>query len=107
MPSFLVEGMHHDDVFLERFAPRTDHRTRQVSDSVREHDLEGAELRLFRDASFTDFCAAMDAHKGEKVLVHCAANYRVTAFMGLYRIIRERLDTSEGLRADAVGLGSR
>jgi uncharacterized protein (TIGR01244 family) len=38
-------------------------------------------LRVFFDA--------MDAHKGEKVLVHCAANYRVTAFVGLYRVIRE------------------
>jgi uncharacterized protein (TIGR01244 family) len=35
------------------------------------------------------FIAAMDAHKGGKVLVHCAANYRVTAFIGLYRVIRE------------------
>ena len=35
------------------------------------------------------FCAAMDAHDGEKTLVHCAANYRVTAFVGLYRIIRK------------------
>jgi uncharacterized protein (TIGR01244 family) len=35
------------------------------------------------------FFAAMDAHKGEKALVHCAANYRVTAFVGLYRAIRE------------------
>ena len=35
------------------------------------------------------FVAAMDAHRGEKILVHCAANYRVTAFVGLYRVIRE------------------
>jgi len=35
------------------------------------------------------FFDAMDAHKGEKVLIHCAANYRVTAFVGLYRVIRE------------------
>jgi len=35
------------------------------------------------------FFAAMDAHKGEKALVHCAANFRVTAFIGLYRVIRE------------------
>ena len=33
------------------------------------------------------FFAAMDAHKGEKILVHCAANYRVTAFVGLYRVL--------------------
>jgi hypothetical protein len=35
------------------------------------------------------FFAAMDAHQGDKVLVHCAANYRVTAFVGLYCMIRE------------------
>lgn len=41
------------------------------------------------EESLLDFFAAMDAHKGEKMLVHCAANYRVTAFVGLYRVIRE------------------
>ena len=30
----------------------------------------------------------MDARSGQKMLVHCAANYRVTAFIGLYRVIR-------------------
>jgi len=35
------------------------------------------------------FITAMDAHKGEKILVHCAANYRVTAFVGLYRVLCE------------------
>jgi uncharacterized protein (TIGR01244 family) len=35
------------------------------------------------------FIAAMDAHNGEKILVHCAANYRVTAFVGLYRVLCE------------------
>jgi uncharacterized protein (TIGR01244 family) len=35
------------------------------------------------------FITAMDAHKGEKILVHCAANYRVTAFVGLCRVLCE------------------
>ena len=35
------------------------------------------------------FIGAMDAHKDEKILVHCAANYRVTAFVGLYRVLCE------------------
>ena len=35
------------------------------------------------------FIAAMDAHKGKKILIHCAANYRVTAFVGLYRVLCE------------------
>ena len=33
---------------------------------------------------FTAFEAAMQAAEGKKVLVHCAANYRVTAFVSLY-----------------------
>ncbi len=36
-----------------------------------------------------DFFAAMEAHQGRRMLVHCAANKRVTAFLGLYRIIRQ------------------
>jgi len=34
------------------------------------------------------FFDAMDAHRHEKVLVHCAANKRVTVFLGLYRVLR-------------------
>src|SRR3954471_24907015 len=35
-----------------------------------------------------DFFKAMDENANRKTLVHCAANYRVTAFLGLYRAIR-------------------
>jgi protein tyrosine phosphatase (PTP) superfamily phosphohydrolase (DUF442 family) len=35
------------------------------------------------------FFAAMDANSGRKLWVHCAANIRVTAFLGLYRAKRE------------------
>jgi uncharacterized protein (TIGR01244 family) len=35
------------------------------------------------------FIQAMDTYKDEKILVHCAANYRVTAFVGLYRVLCE------------------
>jgi len=42
-----------------------------------------------------DFFTAMDAHGDEKVLVHCAANYRVTAFVGLYRVIRQGWTTDK------------
>ena len=41
-----------------------------------EHDL----LRFFD---------AMAAHKHQRVWVHCAANKRVSAFLGLYRCLRE------------------
>src|SRR5207253_2751711 len=42
------------------------------------------------EQNLLDFFDAMDAHAGETLLVHCAANYRVTAFVGLYRAIRLR-----------------
>ena len=40
-------------------------------------------------ADLERFFTAMDAHKGQRVWVHCAANMRVTAFLGLYRRLRE------------------
>jgi protein tyrosine phosphatase (PTP) superfamily phosphohydrolase (DUF442 family)/SAM-dependent methyltransferase len=35
------------------------------------------------------FCDAMDAYIARKTWVHCAANYSVTAFLGLYRVLRQ------------------
>ena len=35
-------------------------------------------------ADLDAFAGAMDARRGQKVHVHCAANYRVSAFYGLY-----------------------
>lgn len=40
------------------------------------------------EADLLAFFAAMDALDGRKALVHCAANKRVTAFLGLYRVAR-------------------
>ena len=36
------------------------------------------------------FFDAMEAHRGRRILVHCAANKRVTSFLGLYCTIREK-----------------
>lgn len=35
--------------------------------------------------NYTDFLAAMDAHRGRKVWVHCAVNARVSVFVARYR----------------------
>jgi uncharacterized protein (TIGR01244 family) len=35
------------------------------------------------------FFGAMDAHAGRRVWVHCAVNYRVGAFIGLWRVLRQ------------------
>jgi protein tyrosine phosphatase (PTP) superfamily phosphohydrolase (DUF442 family) len=37
---------------------------------------------------FRAFAATMDAWSGEKVFVHCAANFRVSAFVALYGELR-------------------
>lgn len=40
-------------------------------------------------ANLLEFFAAMEGHEGEKLWVHCAANMRVSAFLGLYRVIKQ------------------
>ena len=40
-------------------------------------------------ADFARFRNAMDAARERRVWVHCAANYRVSAFIGLYRVRAE------------------
>ena len=42
-----------------------------------------------------NFFNIMDAHKESKVFVHCQANYRATAFITLYRILRLGWDREE------------
>lgn len=46
-------------------------------------------------ADLNAFFDAMDAHRNEKVWVHCAANMRVSAFLGLYWVLRERQDREQ------------
>jgi protein tyrosine phosphatase (PTP) superfamily phosphohydrolase (DUF442 family) len=41
------------------------------------------------EADLASFFAAMDARRGKRIWVHCAANIRVTAFLGLYRVLRD------------------
>jgi len=40
------------------------------------------------EANLLAFFAAMDAHRGRALLVHCGANYRVSAFLGLYNMLK-------------------
>jgi protein tyrosine phosphatase (PTP) superfamily phosphohydrolase (DUF442 family) len=41
------------------------------------------------EADLLAFFAAMEAHQGERILVHCAANMRVSAFLGLFWTLRQ------------------
>ena len=49
--------------------------------------------------NLNEFLDAMDAYSQEKVLVHCEANYRATAFPALYRILRQGWKPDDALGA--------
>jgi len=44
---------------------------------------------------FEAFFGVIDAFDGDPVFVHCAANMRVSAFVFLYRALRQRVARSE------------
>jgi protein tyrosine phosphatase (PTP) superfamily phosphohydrolase (DUF442 family) len=41
------------------------------------------------ESDLLSFFDVMDSVSDRRVLIHCAANYRVTAFLGLYRHLRQ------------------
>ncbi len=43
------------------------------------------------------FMDAMDEHKDKKTLVHCQANFRATAFVSMYRILRQGWKVDDAL----------
>jgi uncharacterized protein (TIGR01244 family) len=47
------------------------------------------------DEDFNNFVAAMDENKNQRMLAHCAANKRVSSFLGLYWHLRHRKPTTE------------
>lgn len=44
-----------------------------------------------------DFMRAMEDHQNEQVLVHCQANYRATAFVAMYQVLRQGWNADEAL----------
>lgn len=47
---------------------------------------------------FRAFCQVMEAFDDRPVFVHCAANMRVSAFVFLYRVLRQRISRSKAER---------
>ena len=47
--------------------------------------------------ALTHFMDEMDAHVGKKILVHCEANYRASAFVMLYRVLRLGWNKAEAI----------
>lgn len=61
--------------------------------TVRSLGLEYVHIPVKFDAPTTQelhaFFEAMERHAHRRVWVHCAANMRVTAFLGLFRVLRQ------------------
>ena len=53
------------------------------------------DLKNPTEADFRAFCGIMDALKGRKIFVHCAANKRVSAFVFLYRVLSQHVEIAE------------
>jgi protein tyrosine phosphatase (PTP) superfamily phosphohydrolase (DUF442 family) len=47
---------------------------------------------------FMAFATALDRNRHRRVWIHCAANMRVTAFLGLYRVLHENWQEQEAFR---------
>lgn len=48
--------------------------------------------------NFADFCQAMHENQQQSLLVHCAANLRVAAFMYIYRLRQENINSEQAKR---------
>ena len=72
--------------------PTSDNALPDEAELVRAHGMDYIAIPVVWEApqpeDFARFCAAMDAHATRRRFVHCAANYRVSSFIYLYRLVR-------------------
>jgi uncharacterized protein (TIGR01244 family) len=70
----------------------TDYSLEDEAASVLELGMEYIHLPVIWEApslsNLEVFFAVMDALKGQRIFLHCAANMRVSAFVALFRILR-------------------
>src|SRR5207245_1458237 len=67
--------------------------------SVRNLSLSYYHIPVLFDApqieELTSFISLMNDHSNQKVLVHCAANYRASVFTGLYLFATDQLEEQQ------------
>jgi len=106
LPTTEQLGELHDDGYAAVINLLPDHHDYAVADEariVRDQGLDYVYIPVDFDApthaDLEAFAEAMAGHAGEKVHVHCAANYRVSAFYGLYA---QANGLCTGAQADAL-----
>ncbi|MBL6749109.1 MAG: NUDIX domain-containing protein [Nevskia sp.] len=65
-----------------------DERAAVAAQGLRYHHIP-VEWEAPAKADFERFCQVMEAERGRRVFVHCAANKRVSAFVFLYRVLKQ------------------
>jgi len=78
------------DAVINLLPDEYEHAVPDEAAIVRDQGLDYAYLPVDFEApahsDFEAFSHAMDEHDGQTLHVHCAANYRVSAFYGLYAV---------------------
>ena len=78
------------DAVINLLPEDSEHAVADEARIVREQPLDyvyvPVDFAAPTHADFEAFSRAMDAHHGQQLHVHCAANYRVSAFYGLYAV---------------------
>ena len=95
------------EVVIDLLPPDSQHAVEDEPEIVRAQGVEYVSIPVDWEAptaaDFEAFCAALDAVGERRVHVHCAANWRVSAFWSLYALERGRC-TADEARALVDGL---
>jgi len=88
-PDALAElGRDGVDAVIDLLPATVEHAVAGEDEMVRAQAIDYVAIPVDFDAptraDFDAFVRAMDEHAGQRVHVHCAANYRVSAFYALY-----------------------
>lgn len=73
--------------------PTSDNALPNEQELVRALGMEHVHIPVVweapQPADLEQFMNTMDTHAGKHIFVHCAMNYRATAFIGLWRVLRQ------------------
>jgi protein tyrosine phosphatase (PTP) superfamily phosphohydrolase (DUF442 family) len=99
-PDALAElGAEGIAVVVDLLPASVDHAVANEAEIVASQGIDYVAIPVDFDAptpaDFAAFVRTMDAHVGGRVHVHCAANYRVSAFYALYAELRGRWTRQE------------
>jgi uncharacterized protein (TIGR01244 family) len=87
------------EVVINLALPTSDNAIPDEAELVKSLGMEYIHIPVVWDSpqleNLQRFMDAMDAHKEQKILVHCALNYRASAFTALWRVLRQGWDEAE------------